>query len=58
MEIEAVVAVLLVPLVANGITMFTNSKPEHPFWRFVQDVLNAVAFNIGKNKNADSVDHN
>ena len=47
-----IIAALVV--LANCITVFVSSKSKNPIWGVINDTLNAISFNGGKNKNADA----
>jgi hypothetical protein len=43
----------LVVMIASIITSMTSSTSDDKVVNFIQKVLNALALNVGKNKNAD-----
>ena len=47
-------AVGVVVLAANGVTSMTPTKWDNQLMEGLSKVLNALAFNFGKNKNADA----
>jgi hypothetical protein len=53
--LEIIISTLPV-VIANLITMMTPSKADNKILNVILTILNLVSLNIGKNKNADTVE--